>query len=245
MQWSPVPLSDADTVADTPPVLACVGPGTPSDGLEGIASHHDSLTGLAEQLAAGRCPAPAYVLASVNQHPAVPGDAEEDTAGAAVAAAARALALVQSWLADDALSATGAKLVLLTRAAVAAGPGEGVRDLAGTPVWGLVRSAQSEHPGRFVLADLDHDPASLAALPSALSTGEPQLALRRGETLTPASPRYRRSPNYPMPTGGCGPYPEPHSTESPRSPPRRRPGRSASATYGSRSGPRVSTSVTY
>ncbi|MBE9499866.1 zinc-binding dehydrogenase [Streptomyces sp. GKU 257-1] len=102
-----------------------------------------------------------------------------------MAAAGRALALVQAWLADEAFAATGAKLVLLTRGAVAAGPGEGVPGLAATPVWGLVRSAQSEHPGRFVVADLDHDPGSLAALPSALGTGEPQLAIRRGEALLP------------------------------------------------------------
>ncbi|MFG2684442.1 beta-ketoacyl synthase N-terminal-like domain-containing protein, partial [Streptomyces sp. NPDC048392] len=195
VRWTPVPPPDADTA----PALACVGPGIPAAGLEGIASCHDSLTGLAEQLADGRCAAPAYVLTSVVQDPAVPAAAEEDTAGEALAAAGRALALVQSWLADEAWSATGAKLVLLTRGAVAAGPGEGVRDLAATPVWGLVRSAQSEHPGRFVLADLDLDPASLAALPSALGTGEPQLALRRGETLVP---RLTAVPEYPeLPEG--------------------------------------------
>ena len=40
----------------------------------------------------------------------------------------------------------------VTRGAVAAAPGEGVSDLAGAAVWGLVRSAQSENPGRIVLA---------------------------------------------------------------------------------------------
>ena len=49
------------------------------------------------------------------------------------------------------------RLVVVTRGAVAAGPGEGVTDLAGAAVWGLVRSAQSEHPGRLVLADLPAD----------------------------------------------------------------------------------------
>ena len=33
--------------------------------------------------------------------------------------------------------------------------GEGVTDLAGAAVWGLVRSAQAEHPGRVVLVDSD------------------------------------------------------------------------------------------
>ncbi|WP_148710041.1 hypothetical protein [Micromonospora sp. M71_S20] len=30
-------------------------------------------------------------------------------------------------------------------------------DLAAAAVWGLVRSAQSEHPNRFILLDLDDD----------------------------------------------------------------------------------------
>ena len=47
-----------------------------------------------------------------------------------------------------------ARLVVVTRGAVAAEPGEGVADLAGAAVWGLVRSVQSENPGRLVLADL-------------------------------------------------------------------------------------------
>ena len=34
-------------------------------------------------------------------------------------------------------------------------PGEDVTDLAGAAVWGLVRSAQTEHPGRIVLVDTD------------------------------------------------------------------------------------------
>ena len=63
-------------------------------------------------------------------------------------------------------------------------PGEGVADLAGAAVWGLVRSAQSENPGRLVLADL---PAAGGAdvagvLVPALESGEPELAVR-GETV--------------------------------------------------------------
>ncbi|WP_430523586.1 beta-ketoacyl synthase N-terminal-like domain-containing protein, partial [Streptomyces qinglanensis] len=186
VRWAPVPVPAAGTeFAAAAPILAFVGPEIPGTGLDAVASRHDDLTGLADQLADGRCPAPAYVLASVDQDPALPAGAEGDTAQEALAAAGRALALVQAWLADEAFAATGAKLVLLTRGAVAAGPGEGVPGLAATPVWGLVRSAQSEHPGRFVVADLDHDPGSLAALPSALGTGEPQLAIRRGEALLP------------------------------------------------------------
>src|SRR5260370_8607270 len=53
----------------------------------------------------------------------------------------------------------------------------------------MVRSAQSEHPGRPVLADLDDDGASAAALPAAaaaaLAAGEPRLAIRGGIVTVP------------------------------------------------------------
>jgi acyl transferase domain-containing protein/D-arabinose 1-dehydrogenase-like Zn-dependent alcohol dehydrogenase/acyl carrier protein len=87
------------------------------------------------------------------------------------------LGTLQAWLADDKFADT--KLVLVTRGAVSVGR-EDVRDLAAAPVWGLVRSAQSENPDRFVLVDLDDDERSLAALAGALATGEPQVALREG-----------------------------------------------------------------
>nr|WP_225829074.1 type I polyketide synthase [Streptomyces sp. TML10] len=89
------------------------------------------------------------------------------------------LAVLKSLLADDRFAAV--PLVVLTRGA-AAGAAD---DLAGAAVWGLVRSAQSEHPGRFVLADIDDDPRSWRALGGVPATGEPQLALRAGEATVP------------------------------------------------------------
>ncbi|MEU8918960.1 SDR family NAD(P)-dependent oxidoreductase [Streptomyces nigrescens] len=96
-------------------------------------------------------------------------------------AATGALALVQRWLADP---PAAARLVFVTRAAVDA-PGTTDHDSAAAPVWGLVRSAQSEHPGRFVLADLDGQDTSYAALPAALATHEPQFAVRGGTVHLP------------------------------------------------------------
>ncbi|WP_196812254.1 SDR family NAD(P)-dependent oxidoreductase [Nocardia sp. CNY236] len=94
---------------------------------------------------------------------------------------ATALALIQQWLADDRYS--DSRLVVVTSGAVEASPGEGVPDLAGAAVCGLVRSAQSEYPDRFVLVDAI-DPAELfALLPTALATGEPQLVVRVGGLL--------------------------------------------------------------
>ncbi|MEZ0090843.1 type I polyketide synthase [Streptacidiphilus sp. EB129] len=93
---------------------------------------------------------------------------------------AEALRRLQDWLADD---GAGRRLVFVTTGAVAVDPGEGVPDLAGAAVRGLVRSAQAEHPDRFLLVDTD-DPAGLPALlPRLLAAGEPQLAVRAGRLL--------------------------------------------------------------
>ncbi|WP_434093298.1 SDR family NAD(P)-dependent oxidoreductase, partial [Streptomyces humidus] len=100
-------------------------------------------------------------------------------------AARHALALVRQLLAERRLDAT--RLVLVTREALMPdGPaGPGVRHPAAASAWGLVRSAQSEHPGRFVLLDTDTAPASLAALPAALARTDSQLALREGTVHLP------------------------------------------------------------
>ena len=70
----------------------------------------------------------------------------------------RVLDLLQDWLVDERFSAS--RLVLITQGAVAAGAGDDLPGLTQSPVWGLVRSAQSEHPGRFVLVDVDDEDAS-------------------------------------------------------------------------------------
>jgi polyketide synthase 7 len=98
-------------------------------------------------------------------------------------AAHEVLGVLQTWLAGDGPGV----LVVLTRGAVALA-GEDVTDLAGAAVWGLVRSAQAEHPDRVVLVDSD---GSLDAS-SVFGCGEPQLVIRGGVAyaarLAPASP---------------------------------------------------------
>jgi polyene macrolide polyketide synthase len=103
---------------------------------------------------------------------------------AALESSARALDLAKAWAADE--TAPDARLTFLTQGAVAAAA-EGVSSLATSPLWGLVRSAQSEHPGRFALVDVDGSGAALTSLPAALVAGaqEPQLAIREGELLAP------------------------------------------------------------
>ncbi|HEV7649698.1 MAG TPA: type I polyketide synthase, partial [Actinophytocola sp.] len=92
---------------------------------------------------------------------------------AAHTVAARVLGLVREWLAEPRFAA--ARLVFVTRGAVAGD------DLAAATAWGLVRSAQAEHPGRFLLVDTDGTDASAAALPTAIGLGEPQVLLRDGD----------------------------------------------------------------
>ncbi|WP_394620317.1 type I polyketide synthase [Lentzea sp. JNUCC 0626] len=97
--------------------------------------------------------------------------------------ARQALALAQSWLADDRFAES--RLVFVTTGAVATTAGEDVTDPNASSVWGLIRSAQTENPDRFVLADLDGTDSSRTALPAALADGAPQLALRSGTVSVP------------------------------------------------------------
>ncbi|MFC9504201.1 SDR family NAD(P)-dependent oxidoreductase [Streptomyces sp. NPDC057002] len=90
----------------------------------------------------------------------------------------RVLKALQDWQDDP--GTAGSPLVVVTRDAT--GP---VPDLAGAAVWGLVRAAQSELPGRVVLVDVDGRPESLRMLPSAIATGETQLRVREGQVTVP------------------------------------------------------------
>ncbi|WP_344056690.1 SpnB-like Rossmann fold domain-containing protein, partial [Sphaerisporangium rubeum] len=92
------------------------------------------------------------------------------------------LAVIQAWLAAD---PPDVRLAVVTRHAVAVRDGEPLTGLAQSALWGLVRSAQTEHPGRFVLIDTDGGAESERAVGAALATGEPQLALRDGLALVP------------------------------------------------------------
>ncbi len=92
------------------------------------------------------------------------------------------LELLQDWLSDKRLA--DSKLVLITHGALTPGPNE-APNLAQAAVVGLIRSAGSEHPGRFALIDLDESEASPRALGDALSSEEPELAIRDGAVYAP------------------------------------------------------------
>ncbi|MHC3475420.1 SDR family NAD(P)-dependent oxidoreductase [Streptomyces sp. 7R007] len=111
--------------------------------------------------------------------PAPPVAVAHLATGDGPAAVERALGLLQDWLAEP--RRRDSRLVLVTRGAVAADD----PDPAGAAVWGLTRSAQSEQPGRFVLADIEHDDDLAPALRHALAAEEPQVAVRDGRVLVP------------------------------------------------------------
>ncbi|MFI1510107.1 type I polyketide synthase [Streptomyces sp. NPDC020597] len=124
--------------------------------------------------------------------------------------AGRVLTRLQTLLADP--RTDSAPIVIVTRGAVGAVDGEDVTDLSAAAVWGLVRSAQTENPGRVVVADVDDTAASRAALAAAVGTGATQFALRDGTLLTPALTRIPAAERAPvwdaegtvLVTGGTG-----------------------------------------
>ncbi|GES10225.1 hypothetical protein Amac_038220 [Acrocarpospora macrocephala] len=142
---------------------------------DSVAVHRD-LPALAE---AG--PVPGVVLAEVETASGV------DAVASAHQVTRGVLDLLQGWLAEERFAES--RLVFLTRGAVAAGDDEEVTDLAAAAAWGMVRSAQAENPGRFVLVDVDEESVRLGALGGllggVLASGEPQVAVRGGGVRAP------------------------------------------------------------
>ncbi|WP_354384453.1 type I polyketide synthase [Streptomyces sp. PvR034] len=178
----------------------CVQLGEEGGPYAGLQAHAD-LASLVEAVEAGTATVPDMVLlACVSGHGAGHGTGRgtasdvERTATDVRTAVVDALTALRGLLADDRFSQT--RLVFLTRHAVVARPGERP-DLTNAPLWGLVRSAQAENPGRFVLVDFDDAEASYLALPAALTTDEPQFAVRDGEVLLPRVARMTPTPAAP------------------------------------------------
>ncbi|WP_425574847.1 type I polyketide synthase, partial [Streptantibioticus ferralitis] len=163
LEWTPVPAPAARESAREQ--WAAVG------GPEDLAE-------LVEAVASGAATAPSTVLIDC----ASQESASVASSDAVRAAMHRVLGLVQTWLVDERFAES--RLVLVTRGAVEAVPGEGVRDLAFAAARGLFRSAQSENPGRLVLLDLDDDSAAQDAL-TLLALDEAELAVRGGVVRAP------------------------------------------------------------
>ncbi|MCQ4046713.1 type I polyketide synthase, partial [Streptantibioticus rubrisoli] len=162
-------------------------PSTPSDRYAVVGAADDELASalhgevfedlaaLDAAIAAGR-PVPDAVLVPYPHHGSVAAAPVHETVTGA-------LGTLQAWLAGERFGS--ARLVLVTRGAVDTG-GDGLpTDLAAAPVWGLARSAQSENPDRIVLLDIDAAASTYAAVPGAIASGEPELALRAGVAYVP------------------------------------------------------------
>ncbi|MBD0417888.1 SDR family NAD(P)-dependent oxidoreductase, partial [Streptomyces sp. TRM S81-3] len=141
---------------------------------------------------------PAWELVGDDLDPAVGADlavvrvsGAEGTPAAAHDTTVRVLELVRRWLADDRFA--DARLAVVTAGAVAALPGDDVTDLGAAPVWGLLRSVQSEHPDRVLLVDSEAaDTAVPVAALAAAVAGEPQIAVRGGALYAPRLARPAR-----------------------------------------------------
>jgi len=182
LEWTRLPDASAPMPTQPPP---CGLLGEPGPQL----SHTLGQSGIRPMLypdpASAAADAPAIVIAC----PPSTGVDGGDRASAAHRAAGWALRLVQGWLAEERL--VNSRLVVLTSGIVATGadpdPSMGTDDaaLVQAPVWGLLRSARTENPGRFSLIDIDDHPASAGALARVLTSPEPQTAVRHGVTYVP------------------------------------------------------------
>ncbi|WP_455770193.1 type I polyketide synthase [Streptomyces erythrochromogenes] len=130
--------------------------------------------GLAPMLADDTVPFPDLVIATgLLERSGADGDAP----GAAREAVQYALELIQSWLAEERLA--DSRLVFVTRRAVAVQVGTEAPHPADAAVWGLLRTAEAENPGRFTVIDLaDENAVPAESFCAALGSGESQLALR-------------------------------------------------------------------
>ncbi|MFE3628929.1 type I polyketide synthase [Streptomyces goshikiensis] len=150
------------------------------------AATYEDLAALDAAITAGRQPMPDTVVVPFTT--ATTGAPEQVTgllAQEVRETTHRALATVQSWLDNGRFA--GARLAFVTRGAVAAHQDTEAGDLAHAPVWGLLRAAQTEHPDRFVLVDLDPGAGDIPgrALAGALASTEPELAVRGGALYAP------------------------------------------------------------
>ncbi|MFF0171188.1 type I polyketide synthase, partial [Streptomyces prasinus] len=161
LDWTPLPAAGPE-----PGELAQFGGGEPLV----------TRTGTLDDLAGGGR-TPTHLVLS-----ACPDASPRTDAQTVLARTGEVLGRLRSWLADERYA--GTTLIVATRGAVAADPGDTLPDVAGAAVWGLVRSAQSEHPDRILLVDLDpSDGDDGRALARAVASGDPQTAVRGGTVL--------------------------------------------------------------
>ena len=179
VDWTLKPAVPAGTEGSPSGLPRCVVAGAGGQDLA-------TILGVAWHPELSECPDTDLVLLLAGT--GVTGADNGDVAAAARSEVCRVLDMVQQWLASDERGDT--RLVVVTRNAVSTGAGDRVEDVAGAGVQGLVRSARSEHPGRFGLVDVDGNAESWQCLPAVLSgtaddEGEFELAVRAGQAYSP------------------------------------------------------------
>jgi len=172
LEWMQVALPSTNGTSHRIATLGELDAGSIGDRYEDLPALGAALDRMAEL---GESPPDVVLLAAPTD------SADGDIAQAARAGVQRTLALLQAWIADGRLA--GARLVLITHGAVAARDGE-QPDLRAAPLWGLMRSVQSEHPGGFGVLDVDCGVDRLP-WPALLAADEPQLAVREGSLYAP------------------------------------------------------------
>ncbi|WP_218020157.1 type I polyketide synthase [Nocardia anaemiae] len=167
LRWAPVDLPDGLTSAESAAVLGVAQ-------VTGIGERYPDLTALASA-----SPVPDIVVWSEITAP------HDDSRSSGRARVDAALHTVRDWLVDERFARS--KLVIVTARAVAL-PDE-TPDPASAAVWGLIRSAQTEYPGRLVLLDTAESVGaqhlSVGSIRSVIATGEPQVAMRGDRVLLP------------------------------------------------------------
>ncbi|WP_048894123.1 type I polyketide synthase [Streptomyces avermitilis] len=195
LTWTPVPLPAVGAVP-----WAVLGDRPSWAGPDSGAVCHADLDALAASVAAGD-PVPGFVVLD----PAAGGRDDDGHPAVARERAARVLESARAWVSEDLDERLApVPLVVVTRDAVGTSADDPVTGLGSAPLWGLVRSVQSENPGRFVLLDTDGDPESGRSVPGAVASGEPEIALRGGSALVPRLSRMAVT-ELPDPTPGTRP----------------------------------------
>ncbi|MEV0643523.1 polyketide synthase dehydratase domain-containing protein, partial [Streptomyces sp. NPDC050619] len=185
VDWAEVPKTSPEL-----PAVALLGVGEAlGDMVRDAVADVRSYTGLDELAADGDRPVPGLVVAAVGPD----GGTVTDMAGQTHAAVARALALVQAWVAEERFRS--ARLVVLTQCSAA----------VSAAVRGLVRSAAAEYPGRFAaLEATDAGADQVDAALRALAVEEVDVAVRGDVVVAPRLVRAGRSGGVGVEWAGSG-----------------------------------------
>jgi short-subunit dehydrogenase/acyl carrier protein len=171
--WTPARTDGQEAERRPPGPVAVLG----DDAGLGVtdAVRYPDLTALADAAQAADLPA-----AGLAVYCARPGEGNPAVAGRELAG--QVLGLAQQWLGEPALATW--RLAIVTERAVDAGP-EAEVDPAAAPVWGLVRAAAAENPGRLILGDTDDLAGAGELVIAGAALGEPEFAVRDGQLRVP------------------------------------------------------------